>query len=603
MQEAETDSTLLEGSGRFPFALLQRLLAESLLLMVPLVLSGITADIFGPPKQMTLRVCALCLWAAGIAESHRSRTMATFPAALPLLSLALAFLLSTIWSVSPGVAWIGETGTWCGCSGLFSILGAAVGWKLWGGGSPRRLACLVLVGAVASLAYTVFVRLGGGDFQWDPVTQQSYWIESPFGNPTSYGHFLAAAILLSLVPAFGGCRWLAWTLRAALLSFLLMTGSRSALVGLLAGIGVWWGQRSRQPCGQEGIRRTLPAIAVGVLGAAVLATVLDRAAVLRFIPNGDLLGSRPGVWRSAGRMWRSSPWVGVGPDLFISRFRAFSAPGDYAHSPQAYGRSTLLVTPASAHNEALQVGATTGLIGLGAFLWILAVAVRWGRASPLLPSLVSIGVGLMVSPVGSAVSFVFWVLVVQMAASPTRHAVGRLWRVIPLAVVVVLGVSAWDFTKVFVDLAQTREVGHLLSKSEDLAGGSCLLNWTERRVAHHPDVDYENALYLEAIRHSGLFPVDLLARSSSLMQRAVQVDRGNALYTDTLAKFEIIAFKATGDRHHLLVAEQAARSTVAIMPSFSLSYDALVEVLTLLGRAEEATRFRELRDYQRAPRP
>jgi hypothetical protein len=97
-----------------------------------------------------------------------------------------------------------------------------------------------------------------------------------------------------------------------------------------------------------------------------------------FSPGTGAGASRIEIWRSAALAWRSSPWLGTGPDTFALLFPRFQTP--------AYWRLEWAGVPYHAHSIALHELATRGLVGLVVGLaWagalIAAARAAW-RARP-----------------------------------------------------------------------------------------------------------------------------------------------------------------------------------------------------------------------------
>ena len=107
-----------------------------------------------------------------------------------------------------------------------------------------------------------------------------------------------------------------------------------------------------------------PAIAAAVLitglglGLATSSVIRDRAYQLTKLQHDASLESRFGVWKGALAMVRDRPLLGVGAKCFMASRTKYQLPADPTDLRQA-------------HNQVLNVGAETGLIGLAAFLaWI-----------------------------------------------------------------------------------------------------------------------------------------------------------------------------------------------------------------------------------------
>jgi O-Antigen ligase len=111
--------------------------------------------------------------------------------------------------------------------------------------------------------------------------------------------------------------------------------------------------------------RTRAAIGLAILCGAISAVLFVHHEIgLRALAPSDQ--DRAAEWSSALHQWRSAPFVGVGPDRVLL---LHARDGSSAHF---------------AHNEYLQIGADTGLIGLGLLGLVgLSLAKALRRVSPL----------------------------------------------------------------------------------------------------------------------------------------------------------------------------------------------------------------------------
>lgn len=80
--------------------------------------------------------------------------------------------------------------------------------------------------------------------------------------------------------------------------------------------------------------------------------------LLNFFDFSDISVDREKIWQAGWRMFIYNPWLGLGLGTFMFNFKRFIVP-DY------------LPAPSYAHNCYLQMLSETGIIGLGAFLFIL----------------------------------------------------------------------------------------------------------------------------------------------------------------------------------------------------------------------------------------
>ncbi|WP_431906734.1 O-antigen ligase family protein [Micromonospora carbonacea] len=262
----------------------------------------------------------------------------------------------------------------------------------------------VLLAAYASLAlavgYTVVLSLLGHP----PAEVKGGFtrISGPFGQSTTFGRYLMFMVIFG----FGIHRYLGRRLRlglgallAASLLFLLLTNTRSAILG--AGLGLLVVAVLHRS------RRMLVALClVAVAGVALLPSVAHRFGQLADStavgggPTGNTLAWRVGYWSEIVSLANRNPVTGIGPNM--TKFEA-----DEAKKP---------------HNDFLRAYVETGLAGLLAYLAMLALCLHTGlnalrRAPPG-----SLGRGIAIGFLGCAVAFV-----AVSAASNVISNVVTLW--------------------------------------------------------------------------------------------------------------------------------------------------------------------------------
>jgi hypothetical protein len=169
--------------------------------------------------------------------------------------------------------------------------------------------------------------------------------------------------------------WLAWVrwrsrpfcVALALLagSALVVTGSRGAWLGVVGGAVVflvllWFAAGRPRPRLDGAARRTAVVGTVAVLVAVVIVgpVLLDR------LLSGD--AGRLELWSAAASMIASSPIVGVGPGAWPG-LRPLTAISD-----------ANLAVLATSHDSVLQILVETGVVGLLAAMWLVAVIGRLG---------------------------------------------------------------------------------------------------------------------------------------------------------------------------------------------------------------------------------
>lgn len=246
------------------------------------------------------------------------------------------------------------------------------------------------VGGVAAL-YGL-IQYAGFDPLWPhPVNPFTGRPISTFGNPNFLSTGLVLLIPLALWKMMTaqrrGAVWIAGGLALLYSAALLSTMTRSSyLGGLISGILFAWGSRD--------LIRTRP--------RRWGAWLLLLGALLVFWPSGRLASNAPTpaarvlelwngvvgqkiyaswhqrllIWSCALDMWRSRPWGGTGWGLFEVFFPFFQ--GRYLSDPLFRGFRT---HANNAHQLILEWGSQTGLLGVGALLWlgVTAFALHWSR--------------------------------------------------------------------------------------------------------------------------------------------------------------------------------------------------------------------------------
>lgn len=264
----------------------------------------------------------------------------------------------------------------------------------------RRFLLAAYASLALALGYTAVLALLG-----DPpaeVKGDFTRISGPFSQSTTFGRYLMFMVIFG----FGVHRYLARRLRVALgvllaasLVFLLLTNTRSAILGAALGlVVVALLHRSR---------RLLVALClVAVAGAALLPTVAQRFGQLADStavgggPTGNTLAWRVDYWSEIVSLANRNPVTGIGPNM--TKFEA-----DEAKKP---------------HNDFLRAYVETGLLGLLAYLAMMVLCLHAGWAALRRAPPGTLGRGIAVGFLGCAVAFV-----AVSAASNVISNVVTLW--------------------------------------------------------------------------------------------------------------------------------------------------------------------------------
>ncbi len=221
-----------------------------------------------------------------------------------------------------------------------------------------------------------------------------------FGQPNPFGGYLGLALPVALSLAIWGWQtllqpqgehlaagrrqgaiWALYFSAAALLigAGLLASWSRGAWLGAAAGVAAVLVLRSRTAAVLSALAALLMAAAL-LLGAfspaGVPAPVAARLAdIPAYFGLTDVLSQpltdenfsvleRLAHWVAAQRMWAQAPWLGVGPGNYAQMYPQVRLP----QWEDALGH---------AHNVYLNVAAETGLVGLAAYLALMATTAVW----------------------------------------------------------------------------------------------------------------------------------------------------------------------------------------------------------------------------------
>ncbi|MEU8128839.1 O-antigen ligase family protein [Micromonospora sp. NPDC049049] len=270
----------------------------------------------------------------------------------------------------------------------------------------RRVLLACYASLVLALGYTVVLSLLGnppaevkGDFTR---------ISGTFSQSTTFGRYLMFMVIFG----FAVYRFLDRRLRASLgvllafsLLFLLLTNTRSALLGAAIGLVVVAAlHRSK--------RMLVTLCVVAVAGVALVPAVGERFAQLgtsRAVggdPTGNTLAWRIGYWTEIVTLADRNPVTGIGPNMTQRET-------DEAKKP---------------HNDFLRAYVETGLLGLGAYLLMLFALVHTARTALRRAPPGSFERGVAVGFTGCAAAFV-----AVSAASNVISNVVTLWYFVAFA--------------------------------------------------------------------------------------------------------------------------------------------------------------------------
>jgi len=217
---------------------------------------------------------------------------------------------------------------------------------------------------IAVIGYTSLRAYFAGELMVAQGIERAVGVTSAGGNPNALGATLGSTVPLLIMTAratrravlrwflFGGVGVLVWAIA--------LTGSRSSVLGLLAGLAVvWWFSRHRLLVAVFGLL---------LLGTAFVALPDSYKARYESITSENLDESsrlRLTTWEAGMKMVLDRPFFGVGVGAFSTAH----------HSTYGTGLGSWL----EAHNLYVQVPAEIGLVGAIVYFSFLAAFIRLNR--------------------------------------------------------------------------------------------------------------------------------------------------------------------------------------------------------------------------------
>ena len=350
------------------------------LLLSPVVCSKSTVEVFEYNKVAVLLVTGLALAAACFPWRLR------LPRDLISWGVILFFasaLVSTFTSLTP---WTSLFGAHESFAGIFTILAYTV---LYFGtralvrnatDARRLLGASVIATAVVS-TYAIMQVANLDPIHWERVSGFGPYVR-PFAT-MGHANFLAAFLVMAFplteyatLRAWERCNW------SAAAVFALVGGLSWAAIALSISRGSWLALAVTACVLAFGSRRYAVSIGVRAMFAGLVlmalfvatpdGTVIARS-MLQRVQYLSEAATRVEIWRIALRIFAAKPLVGCGLDAF-----------QYAFAQQrtvAYWLVEWNGSPIKAHNEALHILATQGLLGAAAVLVITGgIGVMFHRA-------------------------------------------------------------------------------------------------------------------------------------------------------------------------------------------------------------------------------
>lgn len=263
-----------------------------------------------------------------------------------------ACALSVVTSTDPVESVEGFIGKWAEYV-LFGVLVAEIAARPVAG--RRAIVALGCSAALVLLEAAVQELTGRGLFSGHQLVAYGR-MTGPYENPGDLAAYLIFMIPLALAGATSARRFRpVWLL--LLVGLVVCVGraeSTGAWIGLIAGLSfsmLWYGT----------IRQSAPLVAA-VLAAGTFWAHQTGRLTRTFSMADPGWQDRLVMWKAAIGMIRDRPVLGQGVNTFMANYLRFWVGGEQA--------------PRYAHNCYLQMAAETGLLGLGAFLAMLWLALR-----------------------------------------------------------------------------------------------------------------------------------------------------------------------------------------------------------------------------------
>ena len=370
----------------------------ALFILVPLIFLPTTSELFEFPKIIVTYLITATIvfaWASRCIIAKKVIFKRT-PLDLPILLFLTSQFLSLLFSLDPRTSWLGYYSRFNG--GFLSLLSYSLLYWAFVSNMNRRSTLstinysLITAGVVA--LWGVAEHFGIDDSWW--VQDVRNRVFSTLGQPNWLAAYLVALIFIPLSKALTSKKIdpIHYSLFTIYFLALLFTKSRSGLLAFGFSSLVFWcflfiNHKSKI------INQFL---VFSLLTLTLTLTIANPLRDLVFTPQTPPVISGPAleiggtesgairkiVWTGALRIWRSSPkafWLGTGPETFAMAYYQFR-PIEHNYTSEW----ELLYN--KAHNEFLNYLATTGLLGLIAYLILLiTIALAFFYNSPLRPPL------------------------------------------------------------------------------------------------------------------------------------------------------------------------------------------------------------------------
>ncbi len=371
-----------------------------ILSITPLLMSSQTSEMFEIPKMyfmygMTLILSGL--YALDVIKNHRSVVLRRLHIIMALFVVVQC--VAFIFSIDRHTSFFGYYGRVNG--GLLSVITFSVlffiATQIFDVVSFKKMMVVSAVVSVLVLMWGLPGRFLGGDSAcmlyrgewttscWTNEFRPAERMFSTIGQPNWLATYFVAHVFIgfflltqqSLAVTHRWFRSYRWWYIASMVSGVWLTGSRSALIALAIPAGFIALDMMRRRV--DPMRFRILLVAIGLLAIMSGYWYANRA----LMPRNGITHSgaiRLIVWEGAVRLWARYPVIGTGPDTFAYAY--------FLTRPAAHNATTERdFIYNKAHNEFLNMLATTGAVGLVSYILLLAFGIKklWHRTPNGMP--------------------------------------------------------------------------------------------------------------------------------------------------------------------------------------------------------------------------
>lgn len=348
--------------------------------LLPLVVNPWWYDVYYWPKVQVLygAVALLILTVLWRGEGGEIVRALGSPVGIALGAWLGAVVLSTVLSVDPLLSLVGEDYRY---EGLLTWLayGAVIVLSAQTATTPRKIQWLLAAVLASSVVMAVLGLLQY--YGWSQVPrdfERTGWWRAwgTTGSPLALGAYLVLLLPL-LVGMYAradhpGRRWFLGAVVVLLYAALIATRTRAAWAGLAVGAAVW-----AVAAGAPVLRRAAGAMTVLGLALAAVTPVVLLTGPLQTaeISERGAAEQRAFLWRTTLPLVWQRPFLGWGPETLSRVYPDYGTPEFQRVFPKAKMMRIEVDRP---HSDLLQQAVSTGLLGLGAYVWLWCTLFRAG---------------------------------------------------------------------------------------------------------------------------------------------------------------------------------------------------------------------------------